>query len=57
MPLARLERHGMLILLAVIFLLPFLGAQLGMNLNIIGWLLAWPVDFLLNLVLSLTGHA
>jgi Zn-dependent protease len=57
MPLARLERHGMLILLAVIFLLPFLGAQLGMNLNIIGWLLAWPVDFILNLVLSLTGHA
>jgi hypothetical protein len=47
----------MLILLAVIFLLPFLGAQLGMNLNIIGWLLAWPVDFILNLVLSLTGHA
>jgi Zn-dependent protease len=56
MPLARLERYGMLILLAVIFLLPLLGAQLGVNLNIVGWVLAWPVDFIINLVLSLTGH-
>jgi Zn-dependent protease len=57
MPLARLERHGMLILIAVIFVLPFLGAQLGINLNIISWLLAWPVDTIINLVLTLTGHA
>jgi hypothetical protein len=57
MPLARLERHGMLILIAVIFVLPFVGAQLGVNLNIISWLLAWPVDTIINLVLMLTGHA
>jgi Zn-dependent protease len=56
LPLARLEQHGMLILLAVIFLLPFLGAQLGINLNIIGWVLAWPVETIIGLVLSLTGH-
>jgi Zn-dependent protease len=57
MPLARLERHGMLILIGIIFVLPFLGAQLGINLNIISWLLAWPVDTIINLVLTLTGHA
>jgi Zn-dependent protease len=55
-PLARLERHGMLILIGVIFLLPFLGAQLGMNLNILSWILLPPVNFLYGLVLSLTGH-
>jgi Zn-dependent protease len=57
MPLARLERYGMLILLGLIFILPLLGAQFGMNLNLVGWVLAWPVDFIINLVLSLTGHA
>lgn len=56
LPLARLERHGLLILLAIIFLLPLIGAQLGINLNIIGWVLSWPVDVIIDLVLSVTGH-
>jgi Zn-dependent protease len=57
LPLARLEQHGMLILLALIFLLPFLGAQIGINLNVIGWVIAWPVEAIIGLVLALTGHA
>lgn len=55
-PLARLERHGLLILIGAIFLVPFIGAQLGMNLNVLSWILLPPVNFLYGLVLSLTGH-
>jgi Zn-dependent protease len=56
-PLARLERHGMLILIGIIFLVPFLGGQFGLDLNLLGWLLVHPVNFLYDLVLTLTGHA
>ena len=56
LPLARLERHGMLILLALIFLLPFIGRELGMNLDILSWLLGPPVDYVTDLILRLTGH-
>jgi hypothetical protein len=38
-------------------LLPFVGAQIGFNLNIFSWLMEWPVDTLVALVLLLTGHA
>jgi len=56
-PLAQLERHGMLILIGAIMLLPFVGAQIGFNLNIFSWLMEWPVDTLVALVLLLTGHS
>src|SRR6201997_1059651 len=38
-PLARVERYGMLILLLLLFLLPFIGDQTGLNLNIFRWLI------------------
>lgn len=56
LPLARLERHGMLILIGLLFILPLVGMQLGMNLNVVGWLLSRPVDFVIDLVLSVTGN-
>jgi Zn-dependent protease len=56
-PLAQVERHGMLILIGAIMLLPFIGAQIGFNLNIFSWLMEWPVDTIVALVLLLTGHA
>ena len=34
-PLARLERYGMLILLLFLFVLPYVGEQTGVNLNIL----------------------
>jgi Zn-dependent protease len=55
-PLARLERYGMLILLLFLFVLPFLGEQTGINLNILGWLIGRPADALYQLVLTITGH-
>ena len=41
---ARLEKAGILILLAALFLLPMLGNQLGMNLDIFQWLVQGPVE-------------
>jgi Zn-dependent protease len=55
-PLARLERYGMLILLLFLFVLPFLGQQTGINLNILGWLVGVPADALYQFVLTITGH-
>ncbi|HXO90101.1 MAG TPA: site-2 protease family protein [Stellaceae bacterium] len=55
-PLARLERYGMLILLLFLFVLPFLGEQTGINLNILGWLIGRPADALYQFVLTITGH-
>ncbi len=55
-PLARLERDGMLILLLFLFVLPFLGQQTGINLNILGWLIGVPADALYQFVLTITGH-
>src|SRR6266700_5037979 len=38
LPLARLEPYGMAILIGVLFVLPLLGAQIGIDLNVV-WLL------------------
>jgi Zn-dependent protease len=54
-PLARLERHGMLIMIGLLFILPTIGAQIGINLNVVGWLLRGPVDWTIRTILRLTG--
>lgn len=55
MPLARLERHGMLILIALIFLLPLIGRSLGMNLNILSWILGPASSYVLDVIARITG--
>lgn len=55
-PLARLERFGLPILLAVFFLLPMLGRQIGVDLNIMTWLMGPPVDAVIDLIQILTGN-
>jgi len=44
------------ILLGLIFILPLIGNQLGMDLNVIGWVLSEPVGWLVNLVIRATGN-
>ncbi|HEX9556020.1 MAG TPA: site-2 protease family protein, partial [Reyranella sp.] len=56
-PLARLERYGMAIIIGLLFLLPMVGAQLGRDLNVVGWLLGGPVDAIIGTILQLTGNA
>jgi len=56
-PLARLERYGMLILLLFLFLLPYVGERTGLNLNVLGWIVGVPAEALYNFILMITGHA
>src|SRR5471032_606670 len=56
-PLARLERYGMLIIVGALFILPMVGAQLGKDLNIIGWLIGGPVDEVIRAILQITGNS
>jgi Zn-dependent protease len=54
-PYYRTERYGMFILLGAIILLPMIGNQLGMDFNILGWILGPASDYLVQLVATLTG--
>jgi Zn-dependent protease len=55
-PLARLEPYGMLILIAALILLPLLGAQLGLNLDVISTILRTLTGYVLSAVLFVTGN-
>ena len=57
LPLARLERYGMLILLVLLFVFPYVGEQTGHNLNILGWVIGAPTDALIRFVLAVTGQS
>jgi len=54
-PLAHLERHGMLILIGIIFILPMLGDKLGVNLDIFKWAVWAPVNWLLPFFKGIAG--
>ncbi len=54
-PLARLERWGLFILIGVLFIVPLLGDQLGLNLNIFQWVILPVVDLVIEIVLGVTG--
>jgi Zn-dependent protease len=55
-PLARLEPYGMLILIGFLFVSPMLGAQLGVDLNIVPQLIASSTDSVIRTILRLTGN-
>jgi Zn-dependent protease len=57
LPLARLERYGMLILLLFLFVLPYVGEQTGHNFNILAWVIGAPTEALIRFVLAITGQA
>jgi Zn-dependent protease len=54
--LARLERYGVIILLIALIGLPLIGQQLGMDLNVVGWILRPIVDFVSGLIYLVTGN-
>ena len=56
-PLARLEPYGMLVLIGALILLPLLGAQLGLNLDVISAILRTSTGYVIRLILVLTGNA
>ena len=53
--LARLERHGLLILVGLIFVLPLISEQVGIDLNLFVWLIGVPVEILFNMVKFVSG--
>ena len=55
-PLARLEPYGMLILIGLLFVLPMLGAQLGVDFNIVSQLIASSTESVIRTILRLTGN-
>ncbi|HYB10954.1 MAG TPA: site-2 protease family protein [Alphaproteobacteria bacterium] len=54
-PLASLERYGFFILFFMIFFLPIIGRHMGLDLNVLHWLLSDPVNFLYRAMRWLTG--
>jgi Zn-dependent protease len=55
-PLASLEPYGMLILIGALILLPLLGAQLGLNLDVISAILRTTTGYVLRALLFVTGN-
>ncbi|MGX9429432.1 MULTISPECIES: site-2 protease family protein [Bradyrhizobium] len=56
-PLARLEPYGLLILIGLLILLPLLGSQLGLNLDIISAILRTLTGYVIGALLLITGNA
>jgi Zn-dependent protease len=56
-PLAALEPFGMLILVGVLFLVPLLGEQLGLDLSVVSRLVGVVAGTIISGILGLTGNA
>jgi Zn-dependent protease len=55
-PLARLEPYGMLILIGVLLVLPMLGTQIGVDLNVVSTGIAVVTNEVIGIILWITGH-
>ncbi|MBR0751758.1 site-2 protease family protein [Bradyrhizobium jicamae] len=55
-PLARLEPYGMLILIGLLILLPMLGQNLGLNLDVISTILRTLTGYVISALLLITGN-
>jgi len=53
--LARLERAGIFIILFAIFVLPWIGGKLGLDLNVFWWLVGRPAEFLSSVLFAVAG--
>jgi Zn-dependent protease len=56
MPLARMERYGMLILIALLIVLPLLGRDIGVDLSIIQRLVTIAASAVIDAILRVTGN-
>ena len=56
-PVARLEPYGLMILIGLLFVLPMLGAQLGIDLSFISHGIAISARAIINAILRLTGNS
>jgi len=56
-PLARLEPYGILILIALLFVVPLFGAQLGVDLGVVSRVVSEVTDTIINAIISITGNS
>jgi Zn-dependent protease len=54
-PLARLERAGIFVVLGAMFIVPWIGGKLDVDLDVFGWLVGRPVKYLLQMIATATG--
>jgi Zn-dependent protease len=55
-PLAGLEPYGMIILIGILFILPIIGAQMGLDLNVVSQSIATVTNAVIAAILWITGH-
>ncbi len=55
--LARMERFGLFVIIGAMFVLPYAGQALGVDLNVFPWLIGTPVRFLMDVIAGLAGFA
>lgn len=56
LPLARLEPYGIMILIGLLFILPMIGAQIGLDLSIVSRIVAAVTSEVVGIILRLTGY-
>jgi Zn-dependent protease len=56
LPLARMERYGMLVLIALLIVLPMLGRDFGVDLSVISRLLTIASSAVIDVILRVTGN-
>jgi Zn-dependent protease len=56
-PLAGLEPYGMVILIGLLFILPMIGAQIGLDLNVVSQSISAVTGAVIRVILWITGHA
>jgi Zn-dependent protease len=55
-PVARLEPYGLVILIGLLILLPLLGTQLGIDLDVVSQALAISTRAIIDVILHITGN-
>jgi Zn-dependent protease len=56
-PIAGLEPCGMIILIGLLFVLPMIGAQMGLDLNVVSQSISAATGAVIRVILWITGHA
>ena len=55
-PLARVERFGIFLVLGTFILLPYIGTQIGVRIDPFDWLIAGPREVVGEIIKTVTGH-
>jgi Zn-dependent protease len=51
----RLERFGFVIIIGGVFLLPWIGSKVGLDLNVFHWLVVTPAHYVSEMILTVVG--